>query len=251
MEWSDVSAANELYEISQSDDNYKTVAINGYIRAISQSDFSGEQKLLLLRRAMDLAGVQHKQLILREVGKIQSFPALVFAGKFLDESLLQQEAASSVMNVALNNEFYGEVVRELLQKSIEVLQGTDSEYQKNAMRKFIEEMPEGEGFVQLFNGEDLSGWKGLVGNPIERANMSEKTLKDKQSEADREMRDSWIVQDGELIFTGKGNNIATQKSTVISKCMWIGRSMTKGIKTEMLEFTFVGLLRFKFGIPPR
>lgn len=213
VEWSDESAANELYNIIQSDENekYKSVAINGYVRAISQSDYTGEQKLLLLRKAMDFAGGQHKQLILREVGKIQSFPALVFAGKFLEDSLLQQEAARSVMNIALNNEFYGDVVRELLEKSMEVLQGPESEYQKNAIIKFLEEMPEGEGFVQLFNDKDLSGWKGLVGNPIERAKMNEKNLKDRQQKADREMRDSWIVQDGELIFTGKGNNIATLK----------------------------------------
>src|SRR5690606_37256579 len=68
-----------------------------------------------------------------------------------------------------------------------------------------------EGFVQRFNDKDLSGWKGLVGNPIERAKMNEKNLKDRQQKADREMRDSWIVQDGELIFSGKGNNIATLK----------------------------------------
>lgn len=211
--WSDVSAANELYKISKSDqnENYKSVAINGYIRAISQSEYPGEQKLLLLRRAMDLVGVQHKQLILREVGKTGSFPALVFSGKFLDEPLLQQEAARSVMNITLNNEFYGDVVRKLLKKSLDVLQGPDSEYQKNAMHKFLEEMPEGEGFVQLFNGEDLSGWKGLVANPIERAKMDEQTLNDLQEKADRDMRESWIVQDGELIFTGEGHNIATQK----------------------------------------
>ena len=28
------------------------------------------------------------------------------------------------------------------------------------------------GFIRLFNGEDLSGWKGLVKNPVARSKMS-------------------------------------------------------------------------------
>ena len=35
-----------------------------------------------------------------------------------------------------------------------------------------------EGFVALLNGRDLSGWKGLVGNPKSRAAMSDDELAD-------------------------------------------------------------------------
>ena len=116
------------------------------------------------------------------------------------------------MNIALSNRaFQGDVVRDLLNKTIEVLKGPDSEYQKESMRKFLAEMPEGKGTVALFNGKDLSGWKGLVANPLERAKMDKKTLAKKQEAADEEMRKSWKVENGELIFTGKGDNIATVK----------------------------------------
>ncbi|MEP7257830.1 MAG: DUF1080 domain-containing protein [Flavitalea sp.] len=67
------------------------------------------------------------------------------------------------------------------------------------------------GFVALFNGKDLTGWKGLVGNPIERAAMDAATLAEKQKAADEEMRTGWIVEKGELMFTGHGNNLATLK----------------------------------------
>jgi len=67
------------------------------------------------------------------------------------------------------------------------------------------------GFISLFNGKDLSGWKGLVANPIERSKMSKDTLTAKQAEADEIMRKGWQVVNGELLFTGHGDNLATVK----------------------------------------
>ena len=68
-----------------------------------------------------------------------------------------------------------------------------------------------EGFVALFNGKDLKGWIGLVGDPVKRSKMDAKTLADAQKKADAEMRDGWKAVNGELQFTGHGNNIATIK----------------------------------------
>lgn len=67
------------------------------------------------------------------------------------------------------------------------------------------------GFTALFNGKDLSGWKGLVANPPERAKMSAETLKTKQAEADERMRAHWKVEDGALVFDGKGDSLCTIK----------------------------------------
>lgn len=67
------------------------------------------------------------------------------------------------------------------------------------------------GFVPLFNGKDLSGWKGLVADPIKRAKMDAKTLADAQSKADEQMRESWKAVNGELQFVGHGDNIVTKK----------------------------------------
>ncbi|MCA9024365.1 MAG: DUF1080 domain-containing protein [Planctomycetaceae bacterium] len=68
-----------------------------------------------------------------------------------------------------------------------------------------------EGFVSLFNGKDLSGWKGLVGNPKSRAEMSPEDLAAAQEKADDEMRAHWSVVDGELVFDGKGQSLCTAK----------------------------------------
>ncbi|MCX8037619.1 MAG: DUF1080 domain-containing protein [Candidatus Sumerlaeia bacterium] len=67
------------------------------------------------------------------------------------------------------------------------------------------------GFVALFNGKDLSGWKGLVANPPKRAQMSPDELAKAQAKADEEMRAHWTVEDGVLVFDGKGKALCTAK----------------------------------------
>ena len=68
-----------------------------------------------------------------------------------------------------------------------------------------------EGFVALFNGRDLSGWKGLVGNPKSRAKMTPEQLAEAQKKADEGMRQHWKVEDGALVFDGKGRSLCTAK----------------------------------------
>lgn len=67
------------------------------------------------------------------------------------------------------------------------------------------------GFKALFNGRDLTGWKGLVADPPKRAAMSGVELAAAQSQADRQMREHWRVEDGALTYDGKGNNLCTQQ----------------------------------------
>jgi hypothetical protein len=65
------------------------------------------------------------------------------------------------------------------------------------------------GYKALFNGQDLSGWKGLVENPKARAKMSAVELAKKQAAADDSMRAHWSVEDGALVFDGKGQSLCT------------------------------------------
>jgi hypothetical protein len=67
-------------------------------------------------------------------------------------------------------------------------------------------------FVQLFNGRDLSGWKGLVADPKKRAEMSAEELAEAQKTADEQMRSHWKVVDGVLEFDGEGDSICTEKN---------------------------------------
>ncbi|MDB6035338.1 MAG: hypothetical protein JWM16_5676 [Verrucomicrobiales bacterium] len=72
-----------------------------------------------------------------------------------------------------------------------------------------------EGFTALFNGTDLTGWKGLLkspnDNPIQRAALAPEQRDKAQSEADENMRAHWKAQNGEIIFDGKGRSLCTVK----------------------------------------
>ena len=67
------------------------------------------------------------------------------------------------------------------------------------------------GFVALFNGKDLSGWKGFVADPPRRAKMGSEELAAEQKKASQRMRNHWTVQDGVIVFDGKGKNLCTAK----------------------------------------
>jgi hypothetical protein len=67
------------------------------------------------------------------------------------------------------------------------------------------------GFKAVFNGNDLSGWKGLVGNPKTRAKMTSAELAEVQVKVDADMREHWKVIDGIIVFDGKGKSLCTAK----------------------------------------
>ena len=85
---------------------------------------------------------------------------------------------------------------------------------------FAEDNVPPEGFKALFNGKDLTGWKGLVGNPKTREKMSKAELAEAQKKADADMRAHWSVQDGVLVFDGKGASLCTDKDYADFE-MWV------------------------------
>ena len=214
--WTDASAANELLAIAKksTDSEDFNLALTGYVSGITKSPKTSVNKVLMLHNALDIAKTDaQKELILKELPKYKTFGSLLLAGKYLDATgAVQQAAAQAVMSVGLaNKNFTGEEVRSLLTKTSSVLKGQDAEYQKESIRKHLSEMPAGDGFVSLFNGKDLSGWKGLVENPIARDKMSADTLAAKQKKADEVMRSGWAAKNGELVFSGHGDNLCTVK----------------------------------------
>jgi hypothetical protein len=66
------------------------------------------------------------------------------------------------------------------------------------------------GFQAMFNGRDLSGWKGLAHeNANKRRELAGDALRDAQAKADSVMRDHWSVVDGVLTYDGKGQSLCT------------------------------------------
>jgi hypothetical protein len=66
------------------------------------------------------------------------------------------------------------------------------------------------GFTALFNGKDLTGWKGLIELP-QRNKLNEEQLAAKQKEADEKFLTHWTAKDGVLHYDGKGNSLQSAK----------------------------------------
>ncbi|MCD8267722.1 MAG: DUF1080 domain-containing protein [Parabacteroides sp.] len=216
LNWKGIEAADELFAISKdaSSSAYFDRALNAYVKLVSNPAFSGENRLLSLRKAMEIAKTDAQKIeILKQIEKTGTFLGMLYAGEFLDQKPVQQAAANAVMNIALGDKnYWGTNVRELLNKVMQVLDNPDAGYQTEAIKKHLAEMPQGEGFVSIFNGKDLTGWKGLVENSIVRAKMKPAQLAKAQEKADENMRRDWKVENGLLMFDGTGfDNLCTEK----------------------------------------
>lgn len=213
--WNDAAALPALFDIAKANTKYSDRALSAYIAKVSRSGNKAEQKLLLLRNALDIAktGAQ-KQEIIKQIAGTNSFLGLITAGKYLDDSNagVQQAAVQAVRKIAIARPaYYGNEVTALLNKAIAVNKDAEAGYQKQEILKHLSSLPKDDGFVSLFNGKDLTGWKGLVANPLKRAEMKPAALKSAQLKADEVMRAGWSAVNGELVFNGKGDNICTEK----------------------------------------
>jgi hypothetical protein len=104
---------------------------------------------------------------------------------------------------------YGTLVREILTRAVSKLSGPESENNREQVTKYLTSMPPDEGFKSVFNGTDLTGWQGLVENPVARAKMSSVELERKQAESNVMVPASWSVKDGCIWFNGNGDNLCS------------------------------------------
>ncbi len=216
--WSDHSALSALYEICASGNKtYEAPAFEGYVRQVRSAPITDEQKLLLYRKIMPYALTpERKNTVLGQIGRLKTYQSLFFVTGFLDDPATSSVAARAAMNIALPSSgettgMYGTNVREILVKVMSKLEGDESDYDRETIRKYIETMPDDEGFVSMFNGKDLIGWQGLVENPVARAKMKPAELARKQAEADKKVPGNWTARDGGIWFNGSGNNLCSIK----------------------------------------
>ncbi len=214
--WSDGSAIPYLFDICHTTGS--EAAFNGYVNQVVKSGHTADQKILLLRKIMPIAADKdQKNRIISACGDIKTFLSLMFVSGYIDEDQLLQSAVSAAVRIALpspgkDDGLYGDNVRKILSKAKDLITGPESPYIKIDIENYLKTMPDDPGFVPMFNGKDLSGWQGLVEDPISRAKMSKKELAGKQAEADKLMYQNWKVEDGILIFRGSGyDNICSIK----------------------------------------
>ena len=216
--WRGPEATGQLFEIFAAGNSlYRDQAFDGFVRQLSSSPLPAEQKVLQVRRALGVAtSVRERRTLLRALGGMKTFQGFLVAASFLDNAELANDAARTVMRIALpasgaRDGLSGTLVRTALNRVLQGLSGTESDYDKENIRAYLKTMPQGEGFVPMFNGKDLTGWQGLVENPIARAKMTPQELSAKQAAADERARTTWSVRDGTIVFNGKGDNLCSVK----------------------------------------
>ena len=180
--------------------------------ATAHERLTPENQLISLRHIMEQAQTENeKEAAMTLIGQTGTLQAMYYAGTYLTDKQVAEEAAEAVLNIVLKHpEYNGEWTRQLVQKSLKHL---DKKARKSAKQWLKDADPNEKGYVNLFNGKDLSGWKGLVDNPISRAKMSADQLKQKQEKADDIMRANWKVEDGLLVYEGHSfDNLCSEKA---------------------------------------
>jgi HEAT repeat protein len=145
LSWKGTETADHLYAICQdaSASDYFDRSFSAYVRLVSNRSFSGETRLRSLQKAMEIARTDAQRIaVLRQVERTETLTGLLFAGDYLDNPALRQAAANAIMNITLDNpSFNGGQVRALLNRVIETLDSNEAAYQKEAIRKHLNELP--------------------------------------------------------------------------------------------------------------
>ncbi|MGA9269736.1 MAG: DUF1080 domain-containing protein, partial [Lutimonas sp.] len=215
--WRDGSSIPLLYSAatSKQTEEIRSQAFRAYLKQVVVSDHTEDQKLLLIKRILPYhKGTDEKKMVIRSAGTLHTFLALVFVSDFIEEEGLVNSASNTAIRIALPTPTFeglsGDVVRDIVSRSIDNLTGQDSQYLKIDVREFLENMSEDKGYLPLFNGKNLTGWQGLVEDPIKRSRLTKVQLERKQQAADQEMKQDWVVENGNLKFVGEGfKNICT------------------------------------------
>jgi hypothetical protein len=217
--WKDVSAAPYIYIVFTNPEMkaLRMKALNAYLRITLDSNLPDDQKLLMIEKLMPACtSTQEKAEVIQAAGNVKTFLSLVFVSQYLNDKELGDDAASTAKYLALpssgkKNGLTGEFVSGVLTKVMGKMTGPDSQYDVIDVREYLEKMPKETGYVSIFNGKDLSGWQGLVKNPVERAKMKPEELAKAQVAANVKMAQNWSVKDGSINFNGEGDNLCTQK----------------------------------------
>jgi len=196
---------------------YHAQALQSFVAQVAKSSWPDDQKLLMLREMMTLASNKNEKMaIIRAAGSVRTFLSLVFVSNYLDDQELSSAASRAAMQIALPTSdakpgLTGMEVRKTLERMLDKLTGEDSQYERIDILTYLEGLPYSKGYESIFNGKDLSGWQGLVENPIARAKMTKEVLAQKQLEANAKVKDNWSVKDGMIVFQGDGANLCTTR----------------------------------------
>ncbi|MBN2264619.1 MAG: DUF1080 domain-containing protein, partial [Candidatus Aminicenantes bacterium] len=212
--WPDFTAADDLLRIAvtTASKRYRLLAVEGYVRLVGRASMPGQRKLALFEElAARPFEDADKKALLAGAAAIREPEALRFLAGYLEHPALGDAAAAGLLDLASDqapqerwlsgHEAYA-VLRRVQDRA------PDPAERDRIGAIILARLRQG-GFIPLFDGRTLDGWKGLVADPPARAGMSPPELAAAQGEADERMRAHWRADDGVLVFDGHGESLCT------------------------------------------
>ncbi|MBD3274843.1 MAG: DUF1080 domain-containing protein [Candidatus Marinimicrobia bacterium] len=209
--WQSADALDPLMNIADQSTTltHQVLSIQGALRLLNQSGMSDAERIDRYQTLMQLAPrAQEKRMVIGGLSNVNDPEALEIIVGYLSDPDVERDAATAILNYAAKtDDRQGEIVAS--QVSHALLTRIVSEQTASQVREIVKErtmnMPP-EGYVALFNGEDLTGWQGIIadGNPAKKRQMNHKEIAKATHESNELMRQQWSVQDGVLIFGGEG-----------------------------------------------
>ena len=215
-QWPDHAAADELLRIAATtaSKRFRLMAVEGYVRLVGHGDLTGQRKLVLFRDLMAKPfDDADKKQVLTAAAEVREPEVLRLLADYLDHQVLGDTAAAGLLDLASEQAPHerwlsGHEAYSVLRR-VEASLADPAERDRAA--KVIQERLRQGGYVPLFDGRTLEGWKGLVADPPARAKMAPQELAKAQAEADERMRDHWRAVDGVLVFDGRGESLCAVK----------------------------------------
>lgn len=227
-QWKDAQALDAQFKMASDTKalNYHVMNLKAYIDLVAGPGVKTQDKVAQYVKALSIARrPDEKRQAISKLALIRTEQALAVVSPFVKDAALGQEATLAVMKIVFGGRrdkplTGGEVIT-ALRKVVETNPKADvrdkaSKHLAALMKERASMNKPPAGFVALFNGKDLTGWKGLLAspndNPIKRAQLSPEALAAAQAKADAKMRKHWTVKDGVLKFDGGGYSLATIKN---------------------------------------
>ena len=212
--WPEEAAADALGRLASTtrDPEHFRSAVEGYVRLLRRSRRPTADKLAPLQEllARPAEEVDHA-VVLAAIADVREPESLRLLAGYLDDPALGDAAARSLLDLASRQSprepwLSGHEAYSVLRRVEASL--ADASERERAGAIILERLRQ-DGFVPLFDGRSLDGWKGLVADPPTRAKMSPEELARAQDEADERMRAHWTVDNGVLAFDGEGDSLCT------------------------------------------
>jgi hypothetical protein len=213
--WPDREAAEELLRIASTTRNrehFRTAA-QGYVRLVGRSETPAATRLAAFEKLLAQCEEDaERRVVLAGIAAVREPEALRLLARYLDDPALRAAAASALLELASRQSpeqrwLSGHEAYSVLRRVEASL--ADPAAKERAGRIILDRLRQG-GYVPLFDGRSLDGWKGLVADPPARAKMTPAELAAAQAAADERMRAHWKVVDGALAFDGKGESLCTK-----------------------------------------